>query len=438
MIERIAAGLGLTEAARRDAAGGIPAAGDSSPTESENLAVAEAEKAALAELDLLRPHADEAETAARQSEETLAKTKAAWRAAAVSKPPQADDLEFGRRRMQAAAANYNRFMQEHDLRRDAEDRSAFLAAALAFAAIVAESAVNSYFFAQASAHGLLGGFFYAIMFSFVNVVFAFVGGALGLRYIHHRDAGKKLAGLLGFFGCLTVCALIVAVCALYRGALDALADQVAVDELSSAAWAAARANIAGWRIGAAFDSLDSSLLVVVGALCAGFGAWEGYRIDDAYPGFGKMRRQKDEAEEEFRDAKQAAESQIAAHRDKIAAALAAAAEKIESADAEMRVALEGLRAALHRADNLPAQTARLAQALLARYRGENRKTRAEPPPLYFDRYPQGGDFEALFGEWERIKAKCAALEARVTPLSESCRAEVRAIRREIDDREPPR
>ena len=429
-IARISKELRLEATATTDAVAGLPARNDTSLTGAETQAIAEAKKTAQNELETVRRHEENTEKGTQECEKTLSEIRQNRQSGMPT--PAADDLAIPKRAMDNAIASYNLFKAEHKLQRDATNPNAFLNAVWVIAVMVGEGGLNSYFFREVSQIGFVGGFFQAFIVSLTNVGFAFLGGALCLRYLNHRDMEKKLAGLLSFLACLAICASIVIFSALYRGYLDALkGGDLDPLSLSDQAWQFAVADLGKGNLEALFASFDSFLLILIGALCAIFGMWKGYRIADPYPGFGEMGRHKDAAIELYNESKAENDEKVTGWKHGRIKILQNLAEKLDAVMNEMNTHFAGLRFAINAANELPSKTAQLAKGLLATYREKNKQIRAGNAPSYFDQYPNEGEFSALGGEWQQRQNKFGILENEVERLRAACQKEASKIQEEI-------
>ena len=348
-------------------------------------------------------------------------------------PPEPSDIvsRNAKTEMERAIAEYNQFKIDNRLQRDSEAPDLFPQIAFALAIVAVESALNMYFFAQASERGLVGGYFRAFFISITNVSFAFIGGAFCLPQIHHLHPGRKLAGLAGFLLTLVVSATVVLLSALYRGALDTLKDAVDFDALDRMAWESARSDLSTANWEGVFASLDSFMLILIGSLCVFMGFWKGRKADDPYPGFGKMGAVKRAAIEACEAAESKSRGEIESWRKR-------QKSDLESVRRDLR---ENRENAIRRLDDYsraiverPAETAAaLAHTLLSEYRQENRRVRAGDAPPYFDKYPDAESFLRLDESWQSHRRGLEERKREVQSLAESCGEEERLIAKKIRD-----
>ena len=432
LTREIANKLGLEKAAESDARAGVPARDAAAFAGAETEAVEAARKAGREEAARLGEHCRKAENAAAKCEQTLADVRKQRQNAETGSPPEAD-LDIPRRERDRAESNYLKFQQDHDLDRGVGDDDRFVRIVVTLAVVLVEGGLNSYFFAPAFERGLLGGFFVAFFFSIVNVGGAFVGGAFGLRHLNHRDPWKQMMGLFGFLFCLAVCAVTVALSAWFRGHVDSLRkEDIDALELSSLAWDKSLASLQKADIWGLFSSLNSFLLVFVGALCAIVGFWEGREYDDPYPGFGKMRRLKEEAQDRLDEAQEAHNSRLREWRQNHGGTLREMTQTLQNDAAKMQTVVDGARQAAANAADLRVQTSRLAHGLLSLYRVKNTAIRATSPPPYFvSQFPEDGEFQSIADECNGNIARTREVAEHAARLLRECRDEAANIRRTL-------
>ena len=430
LTRKISRQLGVQAAAQQDARAGIPGAAAAEFTAVEDQIVAATRDCVQRIVHSL----DDADADAQKARDDCRQALADARDANPETSPEPSDIvsRNAKTEMERAIAEYNQFKIDNRLQRDSEAPDLFPQIAFALAIVAVESALNMYFFAQASERGLVGGYFRAFFISITNVSFAFIGGAFCLPQINHIHPGRKLAGLAGFLLTLVVSATVVLLSALYRGALDTLKDKVDFDLLDRMAWESARSHLfaANWE--GVFASLDSFMLILIGSLCVFMGFWKGRKADDPYPGFGKMGAVKRAAIEACEAAESKSRGEIESWRKRQKSGL----------ESERRALRESRESASRRLDDYgraigaesPAETAAaLAHTLLSEYRQENRRVRAGDAPPYFDKYPGPESFPRLDESWQSHRRGFEERKREVQSLAESCGEEERRIGQKIRD-----
>jgi hypothetical protein len=176
----------------------------------------------------------------------------------------------------------------------------------------------SSFYAEGSDFGLLGGVLFAAVFSAVNLTVA-IGLGYIIRNFNHRSWGRKLTAM---FVCAFLAVVFVAISLLaahYRDATEVIARERA----AALAQAVQRGQTPSAELTAPKDSLEASAMAVrrlisdpwglghtwswvlfLAAIAFGtFAAYKGYRMDDPYPGYGKVDREHKKAEAAYNEAR---------------------------------------------------------------------------------------------------------------------------------------
>ena len=434
LTQEIAADLTLAESAHRDAAAGIPATNAAVLSGAEQSAVAAAQSAGRKQISVLESHCQQTEAEIPVCQKILREAKRQRISADDGTPPESDLLSGARATRDNSIAAYNQFKRENRLIRDAHGDDRLAQFAWAVAVIVLEGAINSLLFRHAFSGGIAEGFIVAFFISLVNVGFAFVGGALCLRYaINHCNPAIKLSGLGGLLLFLSVCALTVALSAWFRGHVEVLLDSdLPAAELASQAWTNSLLSLQVGDYWGLISSLNAFLLVFVGILCAMCGVWKGYELDDPYPGFGNMLRQKENAEEQYREMCEVHDVRMRKWREDCGGGMRRAENELRKATDVLRAAMRGMRHAQLACADLPVTVAQLAGALLSVYRSQNSEIRRAEPPPYFFNYPAEQEFVSLSSASEYGREQSQQLAAAAAELLEECEKERRLLWQAIE------
>ena len=413
----ISAKLGIVASGRKDAVDGIPGAEDTdmAPTEVRIIEAVKGEgERRLQALHNLGRDAGKClealpgiiETAAGQHDQH-----------AVANPPGADDgrtATLAEDRDRAAAA-YKKFQRENSLDRNAEEDDRSTQLIWVAVIILLEGLANSFFFRDLGDTGMLGGFMTAGFISFANVGAAFLGGALGLRYMmNHSHPSRQLLGMACSAICLFACILVIALSASFRAEVghvsldEDMRTANALQQNGGLCLGAQQGNeteeemedrliwIKGWnnimchgqwhRVA---GSIESFLLLFVGLICMLLGYYKGYLYDDPYPGFGNVARHRKKAEDKYNDAVTEQRHAIESYWRQKAGALSGVQRHLDAALREAQNYIQTLQDELDRLQKLPAALKQLARELLSQYRSENSRTRNTPAPKYFGAFPGG-------------------------------------------------
>ncbi len=430
--DEIAERLQLDEEASRDAHAGVPPPDAASPGGFEVQIMAAAREEGQKYIGRLDQHCRYAEDELKQCEEVLEESKRKRQQAIAVAPPDIDS-ETTKRAQDNAIAAYNKFKSDNSISRDATGDDRVTQSVWALVAAIAEGALNSYFFAPASGHGVLGGFATAILIGVVNVAFAFWGGVLGLRYAkNHHNPAANLAGLVWFFLCMTVCLAMVSLATLYRVHIEEL-KAADLDSSLIAAQASERA-IAGLFAmdGGLFGSVDSIILFFLGALCAMFGVWKGYEYDDSYPGFGAMWRQMEEAKNRHAEAADENRERIQDWKNNYGGGMRQALSVLQDATSTMRTKARAMYDFRDQTGDAAHLAAELASGLLRAYRVKNQQLRGSAPPAYFAQYPDRKAFTLLDKRGGESRRRAEALYKKSEELLKGCDEEIRVIRKFLE------
>ena len=430
----LAVELALEDAAQADAVAGLPGQDAQAMTAAETKAIDAAHEEVKKEVQGVNDCRLAAHKALDECQSTLDKAGEARRGIEAETPPTRKNLSRLEEERDRASAAYTAFKSKHRLTREASRDDRITQVTWAIVVAVIESMVNSYFYLPISDLGLLGGFFTAGFVSVVNVAFAFLGGALGLRFLGHIEPSKKLGGVVALIACLSICVLVIALSALLRGHVDALGAAGGLDTgtLFDSAWEASLASFAAQDVWALFSSLNSFLLTFVGALCAVVGFWKGWAYDDPYPGFGNAYRHKEQTQQDYDDAQEEVEDAQREWRDEHRRKLHSEAGRLTEAANSMQAARIGFDKSIGDARGIGGEAALLAKELLSVYRQENLKIRAAPAPRYFDEFPPSSDFASFDADIEIAAQALAEVQAQVQRMAESCNGEQKAIQRALD------
>ncbi len=262
----------------------------------------------------------------------------------VSQGPQLADLLNNEK---AAAEDLKQFRQRNRLQHEAHyPASQTLSLSILLVLVLVEAAINGVLFAEASDMGLLGGWMEAMVLAMTNVGAAFLLGRLVLPNLNRRSVlAKVFAGAVALCFCLVILAVNIAG-AHYRDfkasssgaeavkavvatgspavntsqvlpanegrakrghAMDAKGPRtpVASSNANSSASGAGKSAIGVSQpqsptekdairhaIANPLDiqSFTSFFLAVIGLCAAAIAAWDGYKLDDPFPGYGRRHR----------------------------------------------------------------------------------------------------------------------------------------------------
>jgi hypothetical protein len=384
--ERVAKQLRLEEQGRELGKAGVPLATDSSlsgPERSAALAVEQAKTDYVASyqhrLKALQAQASRLDPSARL---------AAALASAEQFERQADNL------LTENAAQLQRFADVACSRRDAlarfrekhrrvdlpdypsKGKTRFLYA-VAAALVLLETFFNASFFSTGLGGGLREGMVEAFVFSFINVSVAIFVGIHVVRRTNHVNVLWRLASYLvamGALGLLTVLGLYVAH---YRDALHLSVE---------GAGAVATQTLLSSPFGLAGPS--SWALFGLSFFAACFAMWEGYTLNDPYPGYGAEHRKSEEAARKYDRAVQALRAELAKYRQTLTARMERTQEACQASIVELKsVISDKQRLGVEMRNEIGTLQAAIG-ALVETFRAANKVAReGKPAPDYFNATP---------------------------------------------------
>jgi hypothetical protein len=236
--------------------------------------------------------------------------------------------------------------------------------------VVLESLLNSAFFAQASAFGLVGGFLVAVGVSLVNVALGALTGFAARWRNHPEPRLRRLA----------------TVAVVTYGAVAAVFN-LGVGHLRDLTAGGATTLVSGLLRHPFALSFASAVLVVVGVLASLLAFRKGHTADSRVPGHGEIDRAFRAADERFREHHRALRGEVLDHAQRVPGRCR---QIVEGAERDVEEMAQTLTRAGQRLESYAASRARFELVCaqhLHRYRNENIATRTTPPPAYFEEFP---------------------------------------------------
>ena len=174
-----------------------------------------------------------------------------------------------------------RFQEKHKLDIEADyPESKVLFWGILFIVLILESIANSYFYAQGSDLGLLGGVLQAFLVSITNVVMSFGIGFILFRYTNHISIFKKIIAWIGITLSFFMISFLHLITAHYREILIKYPD----DSVKNVIYET-------WNNPFNLSDFDSFILIVIGYAISIFIVLKSYKYDDRYPHYGQIDRE---------------------------------------------------------------------------------------------------------------------------------------------------
>jgi hypothetical protein len=232
-----------------------------------------------------------------------------------------------------------------------------------------ESGLNSVLLRQNDAMGLLGGIVAAAAIGALNVGVAAVVGRMIWPLVHHRVVARRVLGWIGITLWLGLVGVWNLGAAHYR---DAKVSGIANPEV------AALQMMSG-----GLDSIYSWALLIAGVVFALLAALAGYRMDDPYPGYGRVSRRHDERCQAYAEDVEAATDDLTEIRDSAVEEALSVKSELESQLAERDRIAAARSAFVRRFAEFGDHLEVIANALIQEYRTANLAARSAPPPETF-------------------------------------------------------
>ncbi len=286
------------------------------------------------------------------------------------------DVAELRRKATEAADEHEEFKRVHGIRRGARlPGNRPLNFSILIFCIASESIFNGLFFANGSDLGLVGGVFLALCLSCVNVV----GGALNGAFLLRRANSDRIFVFLAAtsLSLAVIFSLLVfnGFVAHYRDLYQATGDSTDMH----LAWS----NLLGAPFG--LQSIFSWLLFAAGVGFSGLATWEGYSLDDPFPGYGAQERRRLTAREKYLDARRQLIEEAADVRDRFSEETAQARERLRGASARREQITAARARMLSEFNTHESNLEDAARRLLSIYRQENEAVRSKGAPPHFSR-----------------------------------------------------
>lgn len=317
------------------------------------------------------------------------------------------------------------FKQENRLRRPpGRQRNPVLSIGIIGVIFLVETVVNGIYLATNNVLGLIGGVGAAFGIAFVNLMAAVLLGRATV-YMNHVRFLKKLAGTLALLVFIAIAGGFNLLVAHFRDAASVMRwDEAAVAALNS--FIAQPSEL---------RSVESVVLLAVGAVFAVIAFIDGLTWRDLYPGYAGIVGQRDDARATYAD-------EVEAHVEDLVEAKDATLDVIERARADLsataRNYLQAFNGRVGLRTGLPIfldDVDQKANALLSRYREGNRAARKSAAPGYFterfafSRSPSASGDAADRSQLEALTRLTdqadQVLEERTTELLQSFDAEMR-------------
>jgi len=236
-----------------------------------------------------------------------------------------------------------------------------------------ESAGNGYFFAEGSELGLLGGIGQAVIIAAINISIAFFLMGWVFRYKNHASLWKKCLAYISltiYLPCVFGFNLLVAHYREYFAFRPEDAGRLAVQRFIDTPLY--------------LSEFNSWILFFMGLLFAVFAFIDGYKRDDAYPGYGKLHRRLQVLHEDYDEHRDDVVTQIEEVRHDFLRKLEEMKQAVLLKHTRLVHLVEDKQVFVAEYEHAMANFHATANALIYRYRDINRSQRKDSAPAYFE------------------------------------------------------
>lgn len=162
-----------------------------------------------------------------------------------------------------------------------------------------------------------------------------------------------------------------------------------------------------------FEGFNSWAMFIIGMVAAAFSAYEGYRANDPYPGYGALGKQYSQREALYADLLAEAREQLAEERDRAIEKARSVKDQLDLQNRARSRILSDYKTMVHRFEQHHSQLEDLANSLIKQYQDANRKARSTPAPAYFDqpvKLPRPGLAELTVPDVDDAQVEAAGRE----------------------------
>jgi len=270
---------------------------------------------------------------------------------------------------------WNEFRQKHKLTHPADyPLSRLWNFAIILVILAVESVLNGSFLARGLETGLIGGIIEAFVIAAINVTFGFFLGDSVMRYLFHRSIMLRLIALIEVPVSCGLAVLFNLLVGHYRDALGG------GDPAHASAAALNSFRLHPFEL-AAFESW---VLFAMGLFFSLVATIDGFKIDDPYPGYGKINRKHEEIIQDYTDEKANIIGDLSDTRDQALEYMREARQNLTARKTELAGILDQREKLITLFEAQQSYLNRAANELLSTYRNANMGARSEPAPAHFN------------------------------------------------------
>ena len=271
---------------------------------------------------------------------------------------------------------WNDFRKKHALTHPADyPLSRLWNFAVILVILAIESILNGTFLARGLETGLLGGIVEAFAIAAINVSFGFFLGDSVIRYLFHRSITLRIIALIEIPISGAIAVFFNFLVGHYR---DALGGQ---DPSHASSIALYNFRLHPFDLAA----VESWVLFALGLFFSTIAAIDGFKMNDPYPGYGKISRKHEEIIQEYTDEKANIVDDLSRTCDQALDYMREARQNLATKRAELSMILDQRENLLRSFDANHSHLNRGINDLLATYRNANMRSRTTPAPARYNR-----------------------------------------------------
>ena len=278
-------------------------------------------------------------------------------------------------------AEYENFRKKARLHRLPDYSGRRNAALIILFCALLEVVGNASLLMEVNPFGLIGAVMQMGLITAVNILVGALAMGFALRCRNLVSAVQRAAAWLVIVALIPLIGAFNLLVGHFRDSMQAALGDATTNPfamLEDDAWPRMLADPFG------FDSLQTSLLVLLGMLFFGIASWKGYQSDDPYPGYGRRDRQLNAIKDRYRSVSDEARQGIRQVYDEYTAKLADIRHRLEIKKGKWKDLCDrGARIVRLYPINLRQYQDDL-NYLISAYRTENQRVRSEPSPGFFN------------------------------------------------------
>ena len=270
---------------------------------------------------------------------------------------------------------WNEFRTTHNLSQPADyPLSRLWNFAVILVILAIESVLNGSFLARGLETGLLGGIVEAFVIAAINVAFGFFLGNCVMRYLFHRSLMLRILTLFEVPVSCTIAVFFNLLVGHYRDALGGPdpvhASSIALNSFSMHPFG--------------LVAFESWVLFAMGLFFSLVAAIDGFKMDDPYPGYGKISRKHEEIVQEYTDEKANIMADLSQTCDRALGQIREAQQNLAGRRTEFSHLMDQRQKLLNLFDTRQSYLNSVANDILSTYRNANIRSRTTPAPTHFN------------------------------------------------------